>query len=381
MRHLLTQDHGAVELVVVCRKPSDRVDDPPTGPAAPRLRWIQARGTSLAVARNTGLAAAAGQYIVFLGPLDRLLPDALTAGVEALRAHPESAFVYGTRSSLPAAEVLLHDGQAARSVGRDHYVELLRGDFIATSAVVMYRRTVLDRAGGYDEKLTGCEDYELNLRLTRRHEVYCHGCAVALPVEQSSDSTKTPDQVATALGVLRRQRGYVQGNARRRAAYEEGLTSLAHRFGIAIVSDMRTGDRSQRLHTYLVTVPRYVLALLRSHPRGLATFATQELLPWSIRRWPRLQCLERLGPSRRPIPSVREIVREIVGVTIPPGSRVLVVNLGDDALLGLGRVNAAPFPAPAADAREQVEPSSPVEQLDALCAAGAEYLVVPGPAL
>lgn len=97
------------------------------------------------MARNTGLAAAAGRYIVFLRPLDRLLPDALAAGVEALRDHPESAFVYGTRSSLPTAEVLLHVGQATRSVERDHYVELLRGDFIATSAVVMYRRTALDR--------------------------------------------------------------------------------------------------------------------------------------------------------------------------------------------------------------------------------------------
>jgi hypothetical protein len=214
-------------------------------------------------------------------------------------------------------------------------------------------------------------------------EPYFHGRAVALPAEQPPDGTVPLGEITTALDVLRRQRGYVQGNARRRAAYEEGLTGLAHRFGIAIVSDMRTGDRSQRLHTYLVTLPRYILALLRSHPRGLRAFATRELLPWSIRRWPRLQSLERFsGPSRRPTgPIAAQIVRETVGVTVGPGSRVLVVNLGDDALLDLGNVSVAPFPAPAAGNREQVEPGSPVEQLAALCAKGAEYLVVPGVAM
>ena len=381
VRHILAQEDCALDVVAVSRKPSDRVDDSlSTGPAENRVRWIQAPSASLAVARNTGLAAAAGLFIVYLLPLDRLLSGALTAGVDALRHHPDSAFVYGTRSSLPAAEVLLQDGQATRSVERDHYVELLRGDFIATSAVVMYRRSALDGTGGYDEKLTSCEDYELNLRLARSHEVYFHGRAVALPVEPVSDGTVTPNEITTALGVLRRQRLHVQGNARLRAAYEEGLTTVADRFGFAIVSEMRKGGRSQRFHTGLVTSPRYALALLHSYPKGLTNFVARELLPYATRRWPRLEPLEQLaGPSRRrAAPSTRQIIQEIVGVCVPPGSSVLVVNLGDNALLDLSGVSAAPWPAPAAEKGTRAEPGSPIEQLATLSAAGAEYLVVPG---
>jgi hypothetical protein len=95
-----------------------------------------------------------------------------------------------------------------------------------------------------------------------------------------------------------------------------------------------------------------------------------------------LEPLEQLsGPSRQPAtPSAGQIVREIVSVTAPPGSRVLVVNLGDSTLLELGSVNAAPFPAPAAEGKRLDVAGSPAEQLTELCAAGAEYLVVPGAA-
>jgi len=75
----------------------------------------------------------------------------------------------------------------------------LRGDFIATSAVVMYRRAALDRAGGHDERLTGCEDYELNLRLMRSHEVYFHGRGVALPADTPSERPASHDQIIMAL--------------------------------------------------------------------------------------------------------------------------------------------------------------------------------------
>jgi len=59
----------------------------------------------------------------------------------------------------------------------DHYGALLRNNYIGMAATVVFRRSVLRDVGGFDTRLAACEDYELYLRITRRHTVGCHGDA------------------------------------------------------------------------------------------------------------------------------------------------------------------------------------------------------------
>ncbi len=49
----------------------------------------------MAGARNTGIRRTNGSFVVFLDADDRLLPDALEAGLGCFEEHPECAFVYG----------------------------------------------------------------------------------------------------------------------------------------------------------------------------------------------------------------------------------------------------------------------------------------------
>lgn len=76
-------------------------------------------------------------------------------------------------------------------------------------------------------------------------------------------------------------------------------------------------------------------------------------------------------------------LRRMVDVTLPPQARVLVATYGDPAMLQLGDRQATPFPRSASGVSADytdVSDEDAIAQLDALRDAGAEFLVVPGPA-
>lgn len=142
---VLRQSYPRREIIVV----DDGSPDETAEVAAryPGVRCVRQPNRGLAAARNRGLAEARGEFVVFLDADDRLLPDALQVGVEAFAAHPECAFVYGRLQPIgPDGSPLPLRPQ--RTVERDHCAELLREDFIWSPGAVLYRRAVVEAAGG-----------------------------------------------------------------------------------------------------------------------------------------------------------------------------------------------------------------------------------------
>lgn len=79
-----------------------------------------------------------------------------------------------------------------------------------------------------------------------------------------------------------------------------------------------------------------------------------------------------------------EHIRQRVDATLPVGARVLVATYGDQAMLELGDTLTQSFPrsVPGVSADyTDISDDDAIGQLKALVAAGAEYLVVPSPAL
>lgn len=77
-------------------------------------------------------------------------------------------------------------------------------------------------------------------------------------------------------------------------------------------------------------------------------------------------------------------VRRVVDAALPAAARVLVVTYGDEAYLALGNRQASPYPRSAAEISADytdIDDAAAIAQLEALRADGAEYLVVPSPAL
>ena len=90
---VLAQRYPHFEVVVIDDGSVDNTEE--VALQWPRVRYVRQNNSGLAAARNTGLRRSLGDYVVFLDADDRLLPEALDAGLTAFAAHPESAFVVG----------------------------------------------------------------------------------------------------------------------------------------------------------------------------------------------------------------------------------------------------------------------------------------------
>ena len=284
---VVNQTYRHFEVVVV----DDGSSDHTSGIAAhfPGVRYIKQENQGLASARNVGIHASRGNYLVFLDADDRLLPTALDAGLNCFAAHPECAFVSGAHIRVS------HDGSplgkpAMPHGGQDHYYAMLHENYIEMHATVMYRRKVLQSVNGFDTSLGACEDYDLFLRITRNYSVYCHDHVVAEyrmhDAQMSRDALLMLKAAMTALGS---QWHHVKTDRRYRRAYKAGARFWKELYGKKLanqVLSLGTGGQIKQAVQGTMVFLRYagVMTMLRSAPVWFAEITARQLKHLSSRR-------------------------------------------------------------------------------------------------
>jgi len=138
----------------------------------PQIRYIEQQNAGVAVARNTGLAYANGAFIGLLDQDDLWLPGKLARQVTYFNSHPEVGLVHtrvtcidaagAPRSCAGAIGVHPHEGLCA---GR-----LLLGNGIAPVTVLL-RSDCIDDVGTFDQRFAPADDWELWMRIARRHPI------------------------------------------------------------------------------------------------------------------------------------------------------------------------------------------------------------------
>jgi glycosyltransferase involved in cell wall biosynthesis len=275
----LAQTYPHVEVVVV----DDGSPDDASAVAAryPTVRSVRQRNQGLSSARNAGFMESTGRYLVFLDADDRLTPDALRLGVSELTAHPECAFVAGEHRLI---DELGHPMPAAPRpfVSRDHYLELLKTNFIWCPASVMYRRSVFAAVGTFDPSLRSAEDYDLYLRIARQFPIRTHRHVVAeYRLHQSAMSRNTSRMLKFAVKVLRAQRRHLKGDPDLEAACATGIEAYQTLYGVPLIRQIAIHMRRRRWRR---VVPDSVVAL-RYYPRAFARHVYERLfrtLVWRV---------------------------------------------------------------------------------------------------
>ncbi len=138
------------------------------------LRELETRGYSIlhqenkgaAAARNTGVRAAQGKYLLLLDSDNRIRPAYLEKGIPVLESRPDVGVVYGNAHFF--GDTTRKGFKAAVFDGSQLFISN------ALDMCTLVRKTVWEQVGGLDEQIPGCEDWEFWIRVTQTDWQFFH---------------------------------------------------------------------------------------------------------------------------------------------------------------------------------------------------------------
>ncbi|MFP4473093.1 MAG: glycosyltransferase family 2 protein [Candidatus Omnitrophota bacterium] len=166
---VLTQTWDDWELIIVDDGSTDMTADMLAEYADPRIRYVRQENQGPSAARNHGLRLARREWVAFLDSDDWWLPQKLARVREEIGRFPDIPIFHTEEIWYRRGQVLPQKKHHRKPEGRVYQQALPLCCISISTAVV--RRTVFMSAGGFDEGLPACEDYDLWLRLTARYPV------------------------------------------------------------------------------------------------------------------------------------------------------------------------------------------------------------------
>lgn len=175
---VVNQTYSNIELIIVD-------DNDPDSPARDKTEKLindyHAKGIQItyikhpknlngAVARNTGIQVAGGDFIAFLDSDDEYLPTRIEKLVSTIEKQD-------------GGYIGVYTGCEFRVGGKEHsvYTEVKSGSFLVetlacefmfcTGSNIFVKREVIEELGGFDERFTRHQDYEFLVRLFERYSL------------------------------------------------------------------------------------------------------------------------------------------------------------------------------------------------------------------
>jgi peptidoglycan/xylan/chitin deacetylase (PgdA/CDA1 family) len=157
-----------------------------------------------AKARNIGLDAATGGFVLFLDADDWIAPPCLERMVSALEASPQASVVYCAYQRVTPQGRLTAPKWSGQIAGAPQ--EFFARRFDSAIHCFLARRTIVAQVGGFDPTLRTCEDWDLWRRTALTGAVFV-GIADVLAFYRMSSQSLTADRrqlIHDAMTVLGR---------------------------------------------------------------------------------------------------------------------------------------------------------------------------------
>lgn len=138
--------------------------------------WVSEPDQGIYDAWNKGIQAATGEWIMFVGADDELLPDALNKYLNLLEFKDLSSFDYISAQN----EFVNEDHKLLKLVGKGAEWKLMRkGNSAAHVASLHHKKNLFDKVGYYNLDFKICADYEILLRKRDNLKSYFYQAKIA----------------------------------------------------------------------------------------------------------------------------------------------------------------------------------------------------------
>jgi glycosyltransferase involved in cell wall biosynthesis len=259
---VLAQTYPHLEVIVV----DDGSDDNVGAIASryPGVRCIREQNSGPAAARNAGIRNSNGDFLIFLDADDRLLPQGVQAGVQALEARQECAAAIGTyrRTTHDNTPLNTHEQPL---VNEHQYEQMMRDNWAGFPARAIYRRSLLEHVRGFDSSIDAAADFGFNLAVAREFPIASHETMVAEHREHGRNlSADASVMLSETLAAMRKQRPYLSDRERKRA-YRAGMRNWKRYWGDLLAAQVRQAMRERRFGEAV----RGIGKLLRYRPGAL----------------------------------------------------------------------------------------------------------------
>lgn len=238
---ILVNDHSTDATEDVILKLKDKYPD--------RVFFLKTNGKGACDARNTGLSIAQGKYIQFLDADDIILPNKLYDQINFFTSGADVVFS-DYRVQLFGSDVILETQTFPEFETNPLYVLFRK---ILSSGNPLYRKSAVEKIGGYNSELSSAQDWDFHIRLFLSGQKFAYFPGQYFVIRKttgsvSSDWIKVYETACKYLPTLKNQ---IRSNPF---------------YSIAI------GD-------YLASV--YYLTLIHTKDRNLRSFYRKELFFWA----------------------------------------------------------------------------------------------------
>ena len=167
---VLTQTIGEIECIVVDDCSTDNTQEIIRSIDDDRVVYIRhERNKNASVARNTGIELAKGEYFAFQDSDDEWLPTKLEKQLALMESLPGDYGLVYCWQDYYDGEKLIHEHH--KSNRGNIFPKVLARIMTGGTQTLFIRREVLDRVGGFDERITNGDDQDFIRRIAQRYKV------------------------------------------------------------------------------------------------------------------------------------------------------------------------------------------------------------------
>jgi glycosyltransferase involved in cell wall biosynthesis len=167
IQSVLAQTYRPIEVLVVDDGSPINMREAVSG-FGPEVRYLRQENGGTASARNTGWRAAGGEFIALLDQDDLWLPQKLERQVPRFAEDPRIGLV---TAWMEVFDTTTGDPKGTYKPPAEMTVHDMLGHELPPVQTMIFRRSALEKIGGFDPSLRGTDDWDVNIRLAAEFRV------------------------------------------------------------------------------------------------------------------------------------------------------------------------------------------------------------------